>query len=328
MTLYVDTRYAGAHGIGRFASEVLPRLTAAWTPVPRLHGNPTTTLDALRPARWRLREDDRLYSPGYAAGPTRATQLLTIHDLIHLEDPEQATPLKRAYYSRVVRPAVRRTRVVMTVSETSRRAIESWVDDAHVEVVDVGNGCSPAFRPDPASTRDPDTFVYVGNTKPHKNLITALAALAVDRDARLVAVTPHATAVRQLAAGLGVEPRVEVVTGVDDETLAGIYRAAAALVMPSTLEGFGLPALEAVSCGTPIAYWAGCPSIAEIVGDAGVPVGSPTDPHEWAAGMRGAAELGTVTPAASWRERYDWDHVARRVDTVLERSAQASAVSR
>ena len=161
---------------------------------------------------------------------------------------------------------------MLTVSETSARALRSWVNDDDVEIVNAGNGCSDAFHPRAGALQQSDPYVlFVGNGRAHKNLDVVLDALVSARDVRLVAVVPEREIadLETRAAQRLVDARVRWVSGVDDERLADLYRGAAATVMPSTLEGFGLPALESVRCGTPVVYWAGCESVAEIVGHRG-----------------------------------------------------------
>src|SRR5690606_5985220 len=116
-----------------------------------------------------------------------------------------------AYYSGPVRTVVRRAGVVLTVSDTSARAIRDWIDDDAVEIVNAGNGCSAAFRPRTgvASAADP-YLLFVGNGRAHKNLDVVLDALIAARDARLVAVVPERE-IPELSARTetrGISPRV------------------------------------------------------------------------------------------------------------------------
>jgi glycosyltransferase involved in cell wall biosynthesis len=87
-------------------------------------------------------------------------------------------------------------------------------------------------------------------------------------------------------------------------------------VMPSTLEGFGLPALESVACGVPVINWVGCEAVAEIVGDRGWALSRADDPDEWAGALADAAtSVRRVTPPGGGR--YDWDRTAEVVSSVL-----------
>lgn len=317
--LYVDDRYRGDHGIGRYAQEVLPRLRPEWQPL-GLDGSPHAPLDAFR--RLALDRDALVYSPGYGALVAAPRQVLTIHDLIHLRLPWPGRAKFAAYYAGPVRHAVRKAGVVLTVSETSAREIVEWVRDDAVRVVNAGNGCSAAFRPDGSATEAADPYtVFVGNTRRHKNLEVVLRALAGAPGVRLVAVVPEAEAadVRARASARAVADRVTVLHGIDDQALADLYRGAAATVMPSVLEGFGLPALESVACGVPVIHWRGCEAVAEIVGDRGWALDDAHDVDEWASALTTAAgERRRVAPPVAGA--YDWARTAEIVSGVLEAS--------
>lgn len=314
----VDDRYRGAHGIGRYAAEVLPRLTVPWEPL-GLDGSPHSPIDAFRPVGAASAEDAVVYSPGYGALVRARRQLLTLHDLIQLQAPGLSRWKFAAYYAGPVRSVVRRAGVVLTVSETSARALRAWVKDDRVEIVNAGNGCSEAFRPGPDALDASDPYVlFVGNGRAHKNLDTVLDALVTARDVRLVAVVPEReiAELSARAAQRDVDARVRWVSGVDDEQLAGLYRGASATVMPSTLEGFGLPALESIRCGVSVVHWAGCEAVAEIVGERGWAVSSSHDAHEWADALTGAVSSARrVDPP----EGYDWGRTAAVVSETVAR---------
>lgn len=314
----VDDRYRGAHGIGRYAAEVLPRLTVDWEPL-GLDGSPHSPVDAFRPLPG-LHVGALVYSPGYGALVRAPRQILTVHDLIHLRMPWPGRAKFAAYYAGPVRRTVRRAGVVLTVSETSAREIREWVRDDAVQVVNAGNGCSAAFRPDGAAEASADPYVlFVGNTRAHKNLDVVLRALPGAPGVRLMTVVPadEVAVVRRRAAELGLTDRVTPLHGVDDDRLAALYRGAAATVMPSTLEGFGLPALESVACGVPVIYWRGCEAVAEIVGDRGWALKRADDPGEWGEAVVAAAESRRrVDPPRA--DAYDWGRTAAIVSRVLE----------
>ncbi|GAA4196133.1 glycosyltransferase family 1 protein [Microbacterium oryzae] len=309
----IDTRWDGIAGIQRYSREVLPRLKTPWVPL-GLDGDHLAPADALRP----VPTDRLIYSPGYNAFVRAPRELLTMHDLIQLQTPWPGRAKYLAYYRLVVRPVVRRTGAVLTVSETSKALVEEWLGDASVRVVNAGIGCSDAFRADvpPAPANDP-YLMYVGNLRAHKNVAVVVDAVARVPEARLRMLLPareHEEAQR-MAMARGIAPRVELLAGIDDDELARQYRGAAATVMPSTLEGFGLPALESVMTGTPVLFWSGCAAVAETVGDRGTALESATDVDEWATAIRLALESPrrVKAPAAG----YDWDATAARIDEVL-----------
>ncbi|MEW1835798.1 glycosyltransferase family 1 protein [Microbacterium sp. NPDC079995] len=314
--LLVDDRYRGAHGIGRYAREVLGRLELPWRGL-SLTGTPYAPFDAFRSLPG-LGEADVVYSPGYGALLRAPRQVLTVHDLIQLQTDWPGRAKFFAYYNGPVRRVVRRAGIVLTVSETSAEAIRAWLRDDTVRVVNAGNGCSAVFTPEGASEAASDRYVlFVGNTRAHKNLGVVLRGVAVAPGVRLRTVVPEGEAdeVRGLAAAAGISSRVDVLTGVDDERLAELYRGAAATVMPSLLEGFGLPALESVASGTPVIHWGGCRAVAEIVAGRGWSLGDAHDAQEWAVAMVEAIESPRTVSAPAGV--YDWDRTARIVGATL-----------
>ncbi|MFC4243339.1 glycosyltransferase family 4 protein [Gryllotalpicola reticulitermitis] len=318
--LVVDTRWSGQTGIGRFASEVVDRINI---PFARMEGSlpPTSPLDAVNPARLKLGRRDLVYSPGYNAGLSRSRQLITLHDLIHLQVPTGAGRAKRVYYERVVRPAIRRAGSVLTVSKTSREAIIEWLgrDASGIDVVEVGNGCSPAFIPEgPRSSLAEGALVYVGSLMRHKNFEVVARALRLRPEYRLVAVVRDSVGLVRLVDEYGIAGQVVSAPAQSDAALAALYRGANGVLLPSVVEGFGLPALEALSVGTPVAFYGGARSVREIVGSSGVAVDSAHDPEAWAAAMDALVAHGTVEPGRAWRERYDWHRVGRNVAAAIE----------
>jgi glycosyltransferase involved in cell wall biosynthesis len=315
--LFVDDRYRGAHGIGRYASEVLPRLRPEWRSL-GLSGHAHSALDAFRSLP-RLDHGSLVYSPGYGALVRAPRQILTVHDLIHLRMPWPGRAKFEAYYRGPVRHAVRKAGVVLTVSQTSTRAIREWLRDDSVEVIDAGNGCSDSFRVDGEAGRSNEPYVlFVGNLRRHKNLDVVLRALVLSPDVQLRAVMPpgEIPAAAAQAAALGIDSRVEWLQGIDDERLAALYRGAVATVMPSTLEGFGLPALESVACGVPVIFWRGCEAVAEVVGDRGWSLESWSDAEEWATTLTLASAQSRRVQAPTGA--HDWDRTAAIISDALE----------
>lgn len=323
--IHFDTRWFGEHGIGRFASELFGRLPGA---VPlRIPGPKLSAYDPLACtlAAARLR-DGCYFSPGF--NPPLASPVpvvFTIHDLIHLKVPSESSPLRRLYYRAVVRPAARRAWRVLTVSEHSRRDILAWcgVEPECVRVV--GNGLSGAFSTaGPTQERACPFLLHVGRRTSHKNIDGLLAAFARSRarhEVELVFTGAADEATVLQARALGVEQRIAFAGRVGDEELAALYRGARALVFPSFYEGFGLPVVEAMGCGTPV-ITASTTSMAEVAGEGNALLVEPTDADALAQAIDRIVADAPLRELLSQRgiaraESFRWEHVAERVSEAL-----------
>ena len=144
MILY-DLRWAGPHGIGRFAREIASRVNHIELDMP---GRPMAPLDPLHLsfALRRYAPELTFFSPGYNA-PLWARQrfVFTMHDLNHIDRPENSSSLKRLYYAAVLRRACWRASKVLTVSNYARRRIIDWSGVPANQVVNVGNGVAAEF---------------------------------------------------------------------------------------------------------------------------------------------------------------------------------------
>lgn len=316
MTTWIDRRWAGQHGIGRYATEVCSRLTI------EAQDLPLTGSNLPGPGTFASVPKGLIYSPGYNAQARAERELITVHDLIHLKTAWPGRAKYLAFYNLVAKPVIRRTGAVITVSETSKREIESWIRDPKVDVINAGLGASAAFHPGVEFVEPERPYLlYVGNMREHKNLRAAIAALAHVPDAELRVLIPASERdeARAVATAHGVARQLTFLDPLDDDALAIQYRAAAATVMPSTLEGFGLPPLESIMTGTPVIYWAGCSAVAETSDGRGWAVSRAHDAEEW--GSAFAEALASPMRVSAPVGAYDWDATARIVDDTLARLA-------
>jgi glycosyltransferase involved in cell wall biosynthesis len=253
-----------------------------------------------RAVRQHGRKLDLFYFPAeYTFFPlsTQAKVVLTCHDTTAERFPSLIFPNKRAqlFWRLKVRWALWRADLVTTVSEAAKRDLMSQygLSDEMVEVVP--DGVDPVFRPladreetgrvlsahGIASTQR--FILYVGGISPHKNLATLLDAYASlvregkDQNVKLVLIGDFEkdvfyssyAAVRDRVEALSLRGKVVFTGFVSDADLPHFYNAAELLVLPSFAEGFGLPALEAMACGTPVAV-STAGALPEVVGDAGL----------------------------------------------------------
>jgi glycosyltransferase involved in cell wall biosynthesis len=230
--------------------------------------------------------------------------VVTLHDLHFERDDSEMGVLDRLTFKAVVPRAAKRADHVLVVSErTKRDAIELYgLEPERITVTP--HGVDPAFAPGDG-THD-GYALFVGAVQPRKDPLAALAA-ARAADLPLVVAGPEkdAALVRELRAG-GADVRGYV----SQPELAQLYRRAAALVLPSRYEGFGLPVLEAMASGTPVVLSADA-ALREVAGDAGIY-------GDLANGLRRAvAERERFATAGLERARlFAWEETARRTADV------------
>lgn len=318
-----DARWIGPHGIGRFAQEVLARLPAHSTVTkgPKLLSPLDSIWLSIEIAR---RRPNVYFSPGFNPPVfSSAALVFTIHDLIHLTVPEEGTTFKKAYFQQLVLPSARRAFRVLTVSEYSKRQIVRWSRLPEDRVVVAGNGVDSSFSPiGPRAQFGGRYLLYVGNRKPHKNLDRLFHAFGDLEDPGLTLVLSGEadTDISQRVERAGISERVRFSGTLPDAEMPALFRGAEALILPSVLEGFGLPLVEAMACGTPVIA-ARSSALPEVAGDAAVFV-DPLDVGDIRWGLEHV--LGSSDIRAQMRMRglnrareYTWDRVADRVRKVL-----------
>jgi glycosyltransferase involved in cell wall biosynthesis len=254
---------------------------------------------------------DVLHCPTFR-GPSRSDvpAVVTVHDLAVLRHPGTFNQWTRRYSRLAVPRVARAARLVIAVSEFTQGEVVELLGVPEERIRVIPNGVEPVFTPDGAAAEG-DYVLAVGTLEPRKN--TAIAQQA----AQSLAVPLRVVG----ATGWG---RVKVdgwVGRVSDEELAALYRGARCLVYPSLYEGFGIPVLEAMACGTPVVTSAGG-ATEEVAGGAAVLV-DPTDPAAVAAGIEeAAARRDELVPLGLARARgFTWERAAAETRAVYEEIA-------
>lgn len=268
--IYADQRWIGSHGIGRFARNVLPAIR--YSPI-SLGGNPAAPLDTWRLSRAlkTLTRDDLFFSPGYNAPFFCPSPFIfTIHDLSHIYCAENSSPLIWLYYATVAKSACHRAAAVLTVSEFTRSQILEWSGIPPAKVINVRCGVEASYRPDGETYGFHFPYLLcVSNRKPHKNesrLVMAFARAKVSGMHFVFTGEPSPGIMRRIEKER-VKDRVHFIGSVPETELPALYRGAEALIFPSLYEGFGLPVLEAMACGTPVVT-ANATAMPEVAADA------------------------------------------------------------
>ncbi len=284
---------------------------------------------------------DIFHSPDFVLPPVaRAVKVLTIHDLSFLRVPECADPRLRWYLGQVVPRSVRRADFLLADSESTRGDLIELLGVPPDRVQVIYGGVDPRFAPVEDAealrrvrekyARGRPFILAVGTLEPRKNYPTLIRAFA---QARQAARLPHALVIVGRK-GWVYEPIFAAVDElslhddvlfpgfVPDEELPALYSAADVLVTPSFYEGFGLPALEAMACGTPVIV-SDVSSLPEVVGEAGVRI----DPHDetglaeaLARVVQDSALRATLRAAGLERARqFTWESAARELLGVYAR---------
>jgi glycosyltransferase involved in cell wall biosynthesis len=273
-----------------------------------------------------------------------ARVVVTIHDTTAERYPRLIFPnwRSRLLWKLKVRWAVRQASLITTVSEASRRHIMEEFGVREGEVRVVPDAVNTQFHPLEDRSHTPsalaqcgigaqDAFIlYVGGISPHKNLATLVEAYAslvrrkAGHEVKLVLVGDFQrdvfyssyTELKRKVEALGVSEKVIFTGFVSDPQLLHFYNAATLLVLPSFDEGFGLPVLEAMACGTPVvASRAG--ALPEVVGEAGL-LFDPYAPEE----LRDRLER--MLEDASLRQEMGRKGLARAKEFSWENSARAA----
>lgn len=362
MLVVVDARRIEDYGIGTYVRGLLRAMTrreTTWTFVllgkpggERPVGGPNVRWEdepspgygvrelVALPRRVRALGADLFHAPHYVLPPSMPCPcVVTVHDDLHLRFPEhlpRPRTVARAYAAVGLRHALRAAAAAITVSESARRGLVETLGPVAERLLVIPHGVDediarPVGEAELERVRaryglDLPCVLFAGNTKRHKGLdvlvraYDALVARRADVDLVLVGGDVGADVARR--------PGVRTPGFVDRRDLAALYRLARVVAVPSLYEGFGLTALEAMACGTPVVVSDGG-ALPEVVGDAGrvVPVGD-------AVALAAALEevLGEPALAASLAARglaraaqFTWDDAARRTADVYRRALDASA---
>lgn len=252
--------------------------------------------------------------------------VVTLHDANHLALSDDYSAAHAVYYRAIVEPRVRRASALITVSEFSRAELARHLHLSPERFQVIYNGVDGAFCPrtneDQRAVRRrlslPEKFfLAVGNKKRFKNL-------------QLAAKVAHALPVPMaVLGGQGAIadfhfPATSIeLHAVPDSDMPALYSAATAVLVPSEYEGFGLPALEALACGTPV-ICSDRGALPEIVGASAV-VLPPDDPEAWVeASMRlvrqERARSELIEKGRARADRFSWDACARTTLEVYRRA--------
>jgi glycosyltransferase involved in cell wall biosynthesis len=320
-------------GVQRYLLSLLPHMPAELDSV-----KPSKALQGIKGHLWEQLylptqlHRRLLWSPGNTGPIGVSRQVLTVHDAATMDHPEWFERKFAVWYGALLPRLIRKVRAIITVSNFSRERIVrlTGVNPERVHVI--ANGVEPRFRPaDPETVRQirvkfglTDPYIlFVGSLEPRKNLRILLEAW------RLGSFTGATLAV--VGASGHLFPKVEfdsipegvrLLGSVEDDVLPALYSGAKGFVYPSIYEGFGLPPLEAMACGCPVAV-SDIPAHREVCGSAATYF-DPFNPEELSNRLEWLLRLDGLS-GASYGEKgvdraagYRWESAASDTWRVLQ----------
>ena len=335
VTAFVNREARAAGGEwDEFASEVVEVPVFARSRVQWVRGE-----QQLLPGLARRAGVDVLHSLASTA-PVRGRfrRVVTIHDLLYRVVPEAHFGVLGLGMRVLIPAAAHGSHRVIVDSRSTRDDVRRFlhVPERKLDVVTLGVGTTSGGEPEPeAALRERydlgsrAVVLSVSAKRPHKNLARLISAVAaIDAERRPVLVipgypTPHEAVLREHAASLGVLGDVRFLAWVSGPELEGLYALAAAFVFPSLYEGFGLPVLEAMRRGVPVAC-SNRSSLPEVAGDAAL-LFDPEDPRAMTAAIErlltDEAEADRLRAAGREQAaRFTWAATARATAASYDRA--------
>lgn len=307
---------------------------------------PPADLLRLAAAVTRARFDAFLFPSVYTYFPSAgAPTVVGVHDLIADDFPDLTVPSRRArtFWQIKQRLAVKLAKRLFTVSESARREISARLHIAPEMLAVVPEAPDPVFHPRPAEEIEREKqavglaagvryLLFAGGISPHKNVETLVDAFARLEGLKLVLVgaldgayLSSADSVRARIEALGLTGDVLLPGYVSDDALASLYSGAAAVVLPSLAEGFGLPAVEAAACGAPLVL-SDIPAHRETLGDDAIffPARDPARLAEQLQQLLGSEMLRRSLAERGQRHvaRYTWDAAAEALRTLVHEAGR------
>ncbi len=283
------------------------------------------------PARAAALRAALIWSPANLAPLAWPRNVIVLHDAAALRNASRDSRAYRLWHSTFGIAVARRAQRIVTVSEFSRRELTELAGLDPERIVVIHGGVDQRFSPDAGSDRLAEALgltrpyvLTVGSEDPRKNLdsLSRISARLRDTGLELVWAGGSLGHIPSNGSSNGIR-RLGYVA---DQDLPALYAGARAFVLPSHYEGFGLPCLEAMACGTPVVA-ANRAALPETCGDAALLV-DPDDPDEVATAVISAATdeaTRTRLRSAGLRRAADngWDRTARETDALLTSLAEA-----
>jgi len=220
----------------------------------------------------KVNRDQIIFNPFYQGCYYLNNQIITMSDLIALKHVKQN--ILQYFAFKFILPRLLNNSIhIIAISQTTKKAVQKiyGIEDNKITVVHCGVD-REVFHPD-GCTKKTESLLVVGAHLPHKNIHELLENHELWSSKYVLDIvaadSPYVIDLKRLVERLKIQCQVNFLSGVDDLALAARYRRARALIFPSREEGFGIPPIEAMNCGTPVVA-SNIPVHREVCGDAAI----------------------------------------------------------
>ncbi len=286
---------------------------------------------------------DLFHAPSFVAPIyCPAKLIMTIHDLNHLVLAQYYTPIHQIYYRAIVRKCIQKSSFLFTVSQFSKKELVRTLKIDPDKVVVTYNGVSSHYvRQKNLEYCDfvrekydlPEEYMLcLANNKPHKNVYQLVKAFCeVSIETPLVLACPPDERLIKLTEAHNKKHLLFFSRYIQEEHLPTVYSMAKLFLFPSTYEGFGLPPLEAMACGTPVVV-SEASSLPEVIGDCGIYV-NPYDHLSIAKGLEKGLQDQSLREKLIERglqhvERFKWEAMVEHTINIYRRVLEESYLSK
>lgn len=310
MKLLFDWRWPIHSGIGRFGSELSRELNFPFQPLVSKY-NPTNPLSAIS---LESRHFDIFYTPGFIPIFQNVRQIVTVFDLIHAHFPQRKS--QEIYFKKILPTFLAKGKIQLATGTSSMaRDLSNFFALEVSEILIIPPGLSSVFY---SKEHQPSNvnLLYVGTNLPHKNFKMIVKSFPFFPKNWHLTIVTNDQEVVQLVRDY---KNVTLVSGVNDQELAELYRKASALLLPSYIEGFGLPALEAIACGTPVVHQ-GLESVRNLSGISAIEVSIKDSPTAFIEAIEVAIELDyarLLAESVRVRSLYSWKSSAQVLENFI-----------
>ncbi len=253
--------------------------------------------------------------------PANSRSVITVYDLSALEHPEWHTGETVAFAEREAKMIRNGSRVV-AISEWTAKQVSAYFDIDPESICVAGGAADDIFIPGEPSAdtlkkldlKNGEYLLHVGHLVPRKNIpfLIDIYYRARERGLRFPLVMVGSSAWGNIS--IEHDSNVRIIDNINDRILVDLYRGARVLLYPSSYEGLGLPALEALACNTPVIA-ANTTALTETVGDRGMLL-SPDDPEAWIQALlmlKDAGKMAELRSMAEGAQLENWRDVAKRL---------------